>query len=505
MGLMKIRQIFLSLSFLSLLSLNACSDMFKFDAFSPRLAIGAVEDLGKAAFMSDEEVKNMASGFANQSDQRSRIAPPNSSYAKRLRALTQKHTKEDGLDLNYKVYLTKDINAFAFADGSIRFYSGIMDMMNDDELLFIIGHEIGHVKHGHSKSKQQLAAASMGIRKGIASTNSIAGDIAASSAGGILDKLINMQFSQSNEYEADEYGVNFMKRHGYNVDGAITSFNKLATLERKGGTFSNLVASHPTSKKRADALAKLIGNDSSVQFAELSDEEDKNTKSDSEKSDSENNAIASLDENNNAPAENNQLASNFGSGSSHNSELNSEPEFKNEELSNAGNRNYKNKISSNNNSMGFSVIDTNKPNRNNSTKNNTKPNYESNEYKGNKNDNINKGWYIQVLASTNKSGANSASQKLKNLGFSSTEQSAEVHGRTYHRVLVGPFSSKMEAQDGIQSVRKSGVANEIPFLRYLSDKLSSNNSPTNNYKKESYAQQAPQARKRELERLSQLK
>ena len=31
------------------------------------------------------------------------------------------------------------------ADGTIRVYSGLMDLMTDDELLFVIGHEMGHV------------------------------------------------------------------------------------------------------------------------------------------------------------------------------------------------------------------------------------------------------------------------------------------------------------------------------------------------------------------------
>jgi putative metalloprotease len=35
------------------------------------------------------------------------------------------------------------VNAFATADGTIRIYSGLMEMMTDDELIFVIGHEIG--------------------------------------------------------------------------------------------------------------------------------------------------------------------------------------------------------------------------------------------------------------------------------------------------------------------------------------------------------------------------
>ncbi|VEB54342.1 Putative metalloprotease yggG [Salmonella enterica subsp. enterica] len=43
--------------------------------------------------------------------------------------------------MNYKVYETKDVNAFAMAnDGCIRVYSGLMDMMTDNEVEAVIGH-----------------------------------------------------------------------------------------------------------------------------------------------------------------------------------------------------------------------------------------------------------------------------------------------------------------------------------------------------------------------------
>jgi len=63
----------------------------------------------------------------------------------------------NGQPLNFKVYQSKEVNAFAMPDGSIRIYSGLMDKMNDNELAFVIGHEIGHVAEGHSKKRFQTA------------------------------------------------------------------------------------------------------------------------------------------------------------------------------------------------------------------------------------------------------------------------------------------------------------------------------------------------------------
>ena len=81
---------------------------------------------------------------------------------------------------NYKVYLKKQVNAFALADGTIRIYSGLMDMLDDGELRFVIGHEMGHIVKEHTLKQIRLAYAARAVRKGIASQYGAAGDIARS-------------------------------------------------------------------------------------------------------------------------------------------------------------------------------------------------------------------------------------------------------------------------------------------------------------------------------------
>ncbi len=83
-------------------------------------------------------------------------------YDRRLRRLTEGITEADGIPLNFKVYLVIDVNAFACGDGSIRVFSSLMDLMTDDELMAIIGHEIGHIVHAdvkHAMKNAYLASA----------------------------------------------------------------------------------------------------------------------------------------------------------------------------------------------------------------------------------------------------------------------------------------------------------------------------------------------------------
>ncbi len=211
-------------------------------------------DAVRAVTLTETQVEEIAEQAARQSDGQHRIAPPGDSYARRLKALVGRHQEEDGIPFNYKVYLDPTINAFAMADGTIRIYSGLMDMMDDGELRFVIGHEMGHVAKKHIKKKVMLAYAGQAVRKGVASQHSVAGDIARSSLGGLAETLLNAQFSQQEEREADDYGLQFLQQKGYQPDKAISALNKLATL----GNNHSFLSSHPAPGVRAERLEKRL-------------------------------------------------------------------------------------------------------------------------------------------------------------------------------------------------------------------------------------------------------
>jgi putative metalloprotease len=60
----------------------------------------------------------------------------------------------------------------------------------------------------------QLAYAANVVRKGIASQDSAAGEAARSVLGALVESLVNAQFSQLEEKEADDYGLLFLKKKG---------------------------------------------------------------------------------------------------------------------------------------------------------------------------------------------------------------------------------------------------------------------------------------------------
>lgn len=216
-------------------------------------SLDAANDLHTAATLSQEDAAKMGQEAAAQMDQQNKVAPENSAYAKRLAKITRGLKKEDGLALNFKVYISSDVNAFALPDGSLRFYSGLMDMMTDEEVFFVVGHEIGHVKNGDSLNAFRLAYAASGARKAAGAAGGVAGALSASQLGDLTEKFVNAQFSQKQEYAADAHGFELMKKHKKDTKGAVTALRKLATLSDT----SSMLASHPAPGKRADKLESM--------------------------------------------------------------------------------------------------------------------------------------------------------------------------------------------------------------------------------------------------------
>jgi len=208
----------------------------------------------KAATLSAEDVKELGKATAEAMDAKNKVAPAGNAYAKRLNKIVASLKNEAGLDLNYKVYLTKDVNAFACPDGSIRVFSGLMDMMDDNELYFVIGHEIGHVAGGDSADKLRLAYAASGARKAAGATGGALGALSRSDLGAIGEALINSQFSQKQEYAADAYGLQLMQKNNKNQQAAVSALRKLATPGRAPSMFDT----HPEPGKRADTIAAKI-------------------------------------------------------------------------------------------------------------------------------------------------------------------------------------------------------------------------------------------------------
>jgi len=206
----------------------------------------------KAMSLSDSDIVTLSNESCEAMDAQSKIAPANSKYTQRLnKVISGMPGTINGKKAVYKVYMTDDVNAWAMANGCIRVYSGLMDLMNDDEVRGVLGHEIGHVALGHSKKSMQTAYAASAVRSAAANSgNAAVAALSQSQAGELGEKFINAQFSQSQESAADDYSFDLLTEKKMNRQGLVTAFQKLAKLSG-GSSGSSILSSHPPSEKRA--------------------------------------------------------------------------------------------------------------------------------------------------------------------------------------------------------------------------------------------------------------
>ncbi len=228
------------------LFMNGC------DSLNLDLASSAAIDAYQAATLSNDQIRTLSKQAVADQDKQNQLAPAGNAYQQRLQRLVTNLKTENGVPLNFKVYLKDEMNAFALADGSVRVYSGLMDKLTDDELLFVIGHEVGHVFHGHSKKAAQVAYSVSAARKGVAALGGVSGQIAQSAIGDFSQGVISAQFSQNEEKQADDYGVSYLQKNGRNPQTAVAALKKLGN---EGG---GLLSSHPNPQDRAARIAKTL-------------------------------------------------------------------------------------------------------------------------------------------------------------------------------------------------------------------------------------------------------
>ncbi|MGX7667284.1 M48 family metalloprotease [Flavobacterium pedocola] len=216
-------------------------------------AMGAVQK-GIAGFtFSNEDAAKLAHEAVAKMDKENPVADEKDPYTIRLKRVFAKHINENGMTLNFKVYKLKEVNAFACADGSVRVYSGLMDLMDDNELLAVIGHEIGHVANHDTRDAIKEAYKKEALVDAVSSQSDKVATLTDSQIGKIGHAVIDSRYSRKQESEADMFSYEFMKRNKYNVNAVESAFNILAKLTegKEASFFEKMLSSHPDPKARA--------------------------------------------------------------------------------------------------------------------------------------------------------------------------------------------------------------------------------------------------------------
>jgi len=168
-------------------------------------------------------------------------------------------SKCDRKDITYHFFVldTKMINAFAAPGGYIYVTTGMLGFLNNEaELACVLGHEIAHVTERHGAKRMREVLGYQILAVGLAASG-VAVDAQ------ILNLGVNLAmngYSQDNEYEADEKGIIYANRAGYNPNAMQNFFLRLEEKNKSKSdynTFVRMLSSHPPTRSRINKAHEI--------------------------------------------------------------------------------------------------------------------------------------------------------------------------------------------------------------------------------------------------------
>lgn len=168
-------------------------------------------------------------------------------------------SERPNLPWSFKVVDDPAVNAFALPGGYVYVTRGLLSHMESEaELSGVIGHEIGHVtaRHGvNQASKQLLALIGLGA---VALLDEDLADWAGVASIGL--SLMFLKYGRDDERQADDLGLRYMTRAGYNpheMPGVFTVLQSVETVEG-AGRLPNWLSTHPDPGARHDRMEQAV-------------------------------------------------------------------------------------------------------------------------------------------------------------------------------------------------------------------------------------------------------
>jgi predicted Zn-dependent protease len=161
------------------------------------------------------------------------------------------------LTWHFTVIDDPSVNAFAMPGGYIYITRGILAHLNSEaQLAGVLGHEIGHVTHRHTAeqlTQQQLYGLGLGVVTALSETMRRYNDLAQQALG-----LLFLKYGRTDETEADELGVDYAARAGYDPREIPATYAMLKRIgEQSGQRLPAFLSTHPDPGDREERTASL--------------------------------------------------------------------------------------------------------------------------------------------------------------------------------------------------------------------------------------------------------
>lgn len=169
--------------------------------------------------------------------------------------------KVTNTNYNWEFYvIEKDmLNAFCLPGGKVFVYEGIFKAVkNEDQLATVMSHEIAHALARHGAERMSMGQLTSIGKIAVGEAAGLNGNKTFDAAFGIGAQYgIMLPYSRSFEYEADEIGIQLMKKAQYNTNEAV-NFWKNMKAQKVDGAPLEFMSTHPADDNRISNIKKII-------------------------------------------------------------------------------------------------------------------------------------------------------------------------------------------------------------------------------------------------------
>ena len=169
---------------------------------------------------------------------------------------------QPGFQWEFKTFASETANAFCLPGGKVAVYDGLFEYLdNDAELATVIAHEVAHAvaRHGGERITQAMLVELGGIAlsETLNDKEELHKEQWLLAYTGITTFGYKLPYSRTHEYSADELGLIYMARAGYDPNAALTFWEKFAGDKNSPRTIEFL-STHPLGKNRIERLQTLM-------------------------------------------------------------------------------------------------------------------------------------------------------------------------------------------------------------------------------------------------------
>lgn len=163
----------------------------------------------------------------------------------------------------FVVFDDDSVNAFALPGGKVGVYTGLFKVAQSDaDLAVVMGHEIAHVTahHGAERMSQGALLAAGGVVLDVAlkDKDSTTRNLALAAYGVGSTVGVMLPYSRLDESEADEIGLVYAAKSGYDPRAAITFWKSMKEYSKDKSKPPEWLSTHPSDDTRIEKIEKMM-------------------------------------------------------------------------------------------------------------------------------------------------------------------------------------------------------------------------------------------------------